>query len=76
MTPATLKTTGYLISTLSVLLLGAASWPGAARAGLVPVLLLGMATSIAGMACRWRSYAIEKSLKEQKAPTAGGSAHA
>ncbi|MEW5687787.1 MAG: hypothetical protein AB1942_22960 [Pseudomonadota bacterium] len=29
------------------------------KAGLQPVLLLGMATSIAGMALRWWSYQVE-----------------
>ncbi len=57
--PSTLKTAGYLISTASVGLLGVAAWPGASKAGLQPVLLLGMATSIAGMALRWWSYQVE-----------------
>jgi len=60
MAPAAVKATGYLISTLSVLLLGVAAWPGAARAGLLPALILGMATSIIGMALRLFSYELEK----------------
>jgi hypothetical protein len=63
MNPAGLKTTGYLISTASVLLLGLAAWPGARKAGLEPLLLSGMFTSIMGMACRWYSYEIEKRQK-------------
>ena len=60
MKPATLKSVGYLVSTLSVLLLGAAAWPGAHKAGLLPLLYLGMAASILGMACRWWSYELER----------------
>ena len=63
MKPAVLKTLGYLISTASVALLGAAAWPGAQKAGLVPALVLGMIASVAGMACRWGSYAIEARRK-------------
>jgi hypothetical protein len=69
MTPAKLKTLGYLVSTASVVLLGIAAWPGAERAGLLHILVLGMATSVAGMACRWLSYEIEKRVK---AKTKGG----
>jgi len=58
--PSRIKTIGYLISSASVLLLGIAAWPGARDAGLVPVLIGGMATSALGMAFRWRSYELEK----------------
>ncbi|MDB5441194.1 MAG: hypothetical protein JWM33_3621 [Caulobacteraceae bacterium] len=55
-----LKTAGYLISCLSVLLLGAAAWNGASRHPLtLAALLLGMLTSIIGMACRWWTYVRE-----------------
>ena len=67
MTPWGLKTAGYLVSTVSVMLLGAAAWPGAERAGLEPVLVLGMATSVLGMASRWYSYHLEKRHKSQDA---------
>lgn len=67
MTPWGLKTAGYLVSTVSVLLLGVAAWPGAAKAGLTLVLLLGMLTSILGMAGRWFSYHLEKRAKAQDA---------
>jgi hypothetical protein len=59
-TPTAIKTMGYLVSTVSVLLLGAASWSGAARAGLTAVLVLGMAASVLGMGFRWYSYRLEK----------------
>jgi hypothetical protein len=60
MKPETIKTTGYLVSTLSVALLGVAAWPGAKERGLIPALVLGMAASVAGMAFRWWSYAVER----------------
>jgi uncharacterized membrane protein YbhN (UPF0104 family) len=60
MKPAVLKTFGYLISIVSVFLLGFAAWPGAAEAELLPLLVAGMATSIGGMACRWWSYETER----------------
>lgn len=60
MKPAVIKSIGYLISTLSVVLLGIAAWPGARDAHLLPLLVAGMAASCLGMACRWRSYQIEE----------------
>jgi hypothetical protein len=57
--PTQVKTAGYLVSTASVALLGVAAWPGAAKAGLTAVLVLGMIASVAGMACRWWSYELE-----------------
>jgi len=66
MTPATLKTSGYLISTVSVLLLGAAAWPGAHKAGLIPALILGMVASVVGMAMRWLSYEVEARAKDKR----------
>lgn len=64
MKPATLKLIGYLISTVSVGALGAAAWPGAAEAGCLPLLILGMATSVIGMGCRWLSYEAEERRKK------------
>lgn len=60
MKPEHLKTAGYLVSSVSVLLLGWVAWPGAAKAGLAPALVLGMAASIVGMGCRWWSYEMER----------------
>ena len=52
-----MKGFGYLVSTMSVLLLGTAAWKGASEE---PVLLLcliaGMITSIVGMWLRYYSY--------------------
>lgn len=68
MKPSTLKTLGYLVSTVSVGLLGCAAWPGAMKAGLIPALILGMAASIGGMALRWWSYEAEARLKRRNPP--------
>jgi hypothetical protein len=51
-----------------VALLGLAAYPGAEKAGLLPVLFAGMATSLAGMAMRWWSYEVEK--RQAKTPAA------
>jgi hypothetical protein len=59
MAPDKIKTLGYLLSCVSVLLLGGAAYPGAQKAHLVLVLFAGMATSMLGMALRWASYEIE-----------------
>lgn len=57
-----LKTLGYLISTVSVLLLGFAAWDGLKdKPPLLACLVLGMATSITGMLLRWLQF-----LKEQR----------
>ena len=59
--PHFLKSLGYLISVVSVLLLGAVSWKSASEHPLTLACLIGgMATSIVGMALRWSSYVIEK----------------
>ena len=65
--PFLLKTTGYLISTFSVLALGIAAWPGADEAGLLPWLVLGMIASTLGMVCRWTSYYLDKRRAEREA---------
>lgn len=57
----TIKTCGYLVSTLSVLLLGIVSWKKASQDLLLLLCLIGgMLTSIVGMMLRWLSYHIEK----------------
>ena len=59
--PATIKTLGYVISTLSVALLGIVSWKSASADIMLMLCLLGgMATSITGMALRWLSYRMEQ----------------
>jgi hypothetical protein len=56
-----IKTCGYLVSTVSVLLLGIVSWKGTQSEPLLRTCLCaGMAASIAGMILRWASYQIEK----------------
>ncbi|WP_202295089.1 hypothetical protein [Mesorhizobium sp. 131-2-1] len=56
-----LKGVGYLISTVSVVLLAIVSWSGASESPLLVACLLGgAAASIAGMFCRWLTYDMEK----------------
>lgn len=64
-----LKGLGYLTSTASVALLGAASWQSAAREPIMlACLVLGMLLSVAGMMLRWRSHRIEQRAKDRGAP--------
>jgi hypothetical protein len=64
-----LKTLGYSISSISVLCLGLVAWDGAKDKPLMMALLIvGMATSVIGMAARWASFAREQRAKG-KAPT-------
>jgi hypothetical protein len=52
-----IKTLGYLISSVSVLLLGLVAWDGVKDKPLLQIcLVVGMASSITGMFCRWLSY--------------------
>lgn len=60
-----LKGAGYLISTGSVGLLAIVSWSNASKDPILTAcLLVGAATSIVGMFCRWLSYEIEKRQAE------------
>jgi hypothetical protein len=65
------KALGYLISIVSVLFLGAVAWTKESPPGwYYPVLVVGMATSIAGMACRYMAHLRQKheiARAEQKA---------
>ena len=55
------KLIGYGVSSLSVLLLGSAAWPGAEQASWkLPALIAGMVASILGMACREYSHRKER----------------
>ena len=55
------KAAGYLISILSVLLLGAAAWPKAGDPSwLLPVLLGGMGLSMMGMGLRYIAHLKQK----------------
>jgi len=59
--PNIIKTTGYLISTLSVILLGILSLKAARESPLLMACLIGgMLCSMLGMALRWLSYQIDK----------------
>lgn len=59
--PFVLKTGGYLVSTVSVVLVAIVAVPKAAESPILMACLVGGAlTSIIGMACRWLSYEIEK----------------
>ena len=60
-----IKTAGYLISTLSVMLLGIVSWQSASEKPLVMICLIaGMLASAAGMLLRWISYQVQE--REEK----------
>jgi hypothetical protein len=62
-----IKTVGYLISSLSVLLLGLVAWEGVKDKPLLVIcLVVGMASSITGMFCRWLSY--QKKEKPPQSP--------
>jgi hypothetical protein len=51
------KATGYLVSIVSVLFLGAVAWAKENPPGYYyPVLVVGMATSIIGMGCRYMAH--------------------
>ena len=51
------KGLGYLVSIISVLLLGAIAWPTSGEPGWhKPVLIAGMATSVIGMAFRYLAH--------------------
>jgi len=59
--PAVIKTSGYLISSVSVMLLGVVSWKSASeKPVLLACLIGGMLLSILGMICRWISYQMEE----------------
>jgi len=56
-----LKSVGYLISTLSVLLLGIVAWSSASKdPDMRAALIVGMAASIVGMLMRWLSYQVRE----------------
>lgn len=66
--PRSLKGFGYIVSTVSVLLLAAVSWKSAKHdLALALCLYAGAATSIFGMCCRWASYALEEKQKRLNA---------
>jgi hypothetical protein len=63
------KALGYLISITSVFFLGAIAWPKSADPWWhLPALILGMATSILGMACRYKAH-LDQQREIKKAET-------
>jgi hypothetical protein len=55
------KATGYLVSIVSVLFLGAIAWPKPGDPHWhLAALLIGMATSITGMGCRYKAHLDQK----------------
>ncbi len=62
---AKIKTFGYGISVISVILLGVVSWKNASSEPLLAICFFGGAsTSVAGMGLRWWSYEIEEAEKQ------------
>ena len=58
------KGLGYLVSTISVILLGIVAWKKASEDPLLfACLIAGMATSVVGMTLRWISHRIEQKQK-------------
>ena len=61
---STLKGLGYLVSTVSVILLGIVAWKSASEQPLLfACLILGMLASISGMGLRWISHRMEQKQK-------------
>ena len=55
--PVWLKSLGYFVSIISVVLLGSVAWKSASEDDtLLACLIGGMATSVLGMALRWASF--------------------
>ena len=64
--PSILKGLGYLISTISVLLLGTVSWNSASQNPiLLSCLVAGMSASVLGMLLRWLSHRREEAEKQR-----------
>jgi len=63
------KGLGYLVSISSVFLLGVIAWPGPDEPSWhMPVLILGMATSVVGMGFRYKAHLDQKrELRRTKA---------
>ena len=61
-----LKTAGYLVSTLSVLLLGGVAWITAEGDDALRLLvILGILSSVAGMFMRWLSYQEDRQTDQE-----------
>lgn len=69
------KTSGYVISTVSVILLAIVAWKGAKDDPTLTVLLiLGALSSIAGMLCRWIAFLRDEKPKDLSKPDREGPA--
>jgi hypothetical protein len=74
MESSSIKPLGYLVSSVSVILLGTVSWKSASSDPVLTACLIGgMATSIVGMALRWLSYRLEKKPSVASADRTKGS---
>jgi hypothetical protein len=63
------KTCGYLVSTISVILLAIVAWKGAKDdPTLVGLLILGALTSVTGMGLRWISFLRDEKSRDLSAP--------
>ncbi len=67
------KALGYLISIVSVFFLGAVAWAKEDPPGwYYPVLVIGMATSVIGMGCRYMAHLHQKAeIRKAKAEAEG-----
>jgi hypothetical protein len=66
------KGLGYLVSAISVILLGIVAWKSASEQPLLfACLILGMAASIIGMGLRWISHRIDQKDKARIEREAG-----
>ena len=58
--PLFLKSLGYFVSIISVILLGIVAWKSASQDDLLTACLVGgMATSVIGMVLRWTSFYVK-----------------
>jgi len=70
------KGLGYLVSSISVLLLGLVSWKSASEQPLLFACLIGgMIASVAGMLLRWISHRIGENEKDRIEAKADGGTH-
>ena len=61
-----LKSYGYLISIVSVLLLGTVAWKSASEdTAMLVCLILGMVSSVAGMGMRWAQFVLDMREKNK-----------
>ncbi len=66
-----IKSIGYVISSISVALLGIVAWEAADEGWMRPLVLVGVLASIVGMALRWLTYREDKRQRGELAPGSG-----